>query len=85
MVFFGAVYTGGNQMARPKGKKVAARLSVGLSEPQHSALTALAEENEATVAWLVRRAVAEFLERHGTRSRQPLRARRAPSKVKRTA
>ena len=48
-------------MARPKGKKVAARLSVGLSEPQHSALTALAEENEATVAWLVRRAVAEFL------------------------
>ena len=72
-------------MARPKGKKVAARLSVGLSEPQHAALTALAEENEATVAWLVRRAVAEFLERHGARPRQPLRSRRAPTKSNRPA
>jgi hypothetical protein len=71
-------------MARPKGKKVAARLSVGLSESQHAALTALAEENEATVAWLVRRAVVEFLERHGARPRQPLRSRRAFTKSKRT-
>ena len=72
-------------MARPKGKKVAARLSVGLSEPQHEALTALAEENEATVAWLVRRAVAEFLERHRARPREPLRTHGAPIKSKRTA
>ena len=50
-------------MPRPKGKKVAARLSVGLSQPQYAALTALAEQNEATVAWLIRRAVTEFLER----------------------
>ncbi len=56
-------------MPRPKGKKVAARLSVGLSQTQHAALTALAEQNEATVAWLIRRAVAEFLERHGSSTR----------------
>ena len=62
-------------MARPKGKKVAARLSVGLSKPQHAALTALAERNDATVAWLVRRAVAEFLERHRQQpADSPLRA-----------
>jgi hypothetical protein len=67
-------------MPRPKGKKVAARLSVGLSEPQHAALTELAEENQATVAWLVRRAVAEFLERHRSRARPPLRAQRISSK-----
>jgi hypothetical protein len=54
------------QMARPKGKKVAIRLSVGLSEPHYLALLALAEQNEATVAWLIRRAVAEFLARHGS-------------------
>lgn len=56
-------------MPRPIGKKVAARLSVGLSQPQYAALTALAEQNEATVAWLIRRAVAEFLERHGSLTR----------------
>jgi hypothetical protein len=60
-------------MPRPKGKKVAARLSVGLSEPQHAALTALAEQNEATVAWLIRRAVAEFLQRHGSKTAPALR------------
>ena len=59
-------------MARPKGKKVAARLSVGLSQPQYAALTALADQNEATVAWLIRRAVAEFLERHGFSSQSAL-------------
>jgi len=70
-------------LLRPRGKKVAARLSVGLSEPQHAALTALAVENEATVAWLVRRAVAEFLERHGSRARPPLHAHRISPKSKR--
>jgi hypothetical protein len=65
-------FTLGDQMARPKGKKVATRLSVGLSKPQHAALTALAEQNEATVAWLVRRAVAEFLERHKKVTTSPL-------------
>jgi hypothetical protein len=72
-------------MPRPKGKKVATRLSVGLSEPQHAALTTLAEQNEATVAWLVRRAVAEFLERHRSPTGLPLRAHRTPAKHKRTA
>ena len=56
-------------MPRPKGKKVAARLSVGLSQPQYAALTALAEQNEATVAWLIRRAVTEFLERRNSLTR----------------
>lgn len=63
-------------MPRPRGKKVGSRLSVGLSEPQHAALVALADQNEATVAWLVRRAVAEFLEKHGSSARLALRLRR---------
>lgn len=71
-------------MARPKGKKVAARLSVGLSKPQHAALTALAEQNEATVAWLVRRAVTEFLERHKKLTDSPLNSP-ISSKTKRIA
>jgi len=68
-------------MPRPKGKKVAARLSVGLSQPQHAALTALAEQNEATVAWLIRRAVAEFLERHGSSALSALRLPRRTTKL----
>ena len=68
-------------MPRPKGKKVAARLSVGLSQPQHAALTALAEQNEATVAWLVRRAVSEFLERHGPSTQSALHLLRRPTKL----
>jgi len=68
-------------MPRPKGKKVAARLSVGLSQPQYAALTALAEQNEATVAWLIRRAVAEFLERHGSSALSALRLPRRTRKL----
>jgi hypothetical protein len=68
-------------MPRPKGKKVAARLSVGLSQPQYAALTALAEQNEATVAWLIRRAVAEFLERHGPSALSALRLPRRTAKL----
>jgi hypothetical protein len=72
-------------MPRPKGKRVANRLSVGLSEPQHDALIAMAEQNEATVAWLIRKAVAEFLERHGSSVGPSLRFRRFGTKSKRTA
>jgi hypothetical protein len=72
-------------MPRPRGKKVASRLSVGLSEPQHAALVALADQNEATVAWLVRRAIAEFLEKHGSSARLALRLRRVGKKQARPA
>lgn len=72
-------------MSRPKGSKVAARLSVGLSQPQYAALVALADQNEATVAWLVRRAVAEFLEKHGSSARPTLRLRRVARKKTRPA
>ena len=82
VVYFGAVYTGEKfRMARPKGKKVAARLSVGLSQPQYVALTALAEQNEATVAWVIRRAIAEFLERHGPSALSALRLPRRTMKL----
>lgn len=50
-------------MAYPKAKKVAARLSVGLTEPQYDALQETAERYDATAAWVIRRAVAVFLER----------------------
>jgi len=70
-------------MPRPKGKKVASRLSVGLSEPQHAALLVMAEENEATVAWLIRRAIGEFLEKHRSSSRPALRGDHAVRKQNR--
>lgn len=52
-------------MARPRGKKTDVRLSVGFDELTYGVLSALAHQNDTTVAWVVRRAVAEFIERRG--------------------
>lgn len=52
-------------MPRPKGKKPSVRLSVNLDLPDHAALVRLADEHDVSLAWLVRKAVSEFVERHG--------------------
>lgn len=57
-------------MARPRGNRRVARLTVTLDEQAHTTLSALAQHQDVSVAWVVRRAVAEFIERHGT-SAQP--------------
>lgn len=50
-------------MVRPKGKKPAARLSISLDTADHAELTRLAEQHDLSVAWLVRKAVSEFIAR----------------------
>ena len=56
--------TGGICMPRPKGKKPSVRLSVNLDLPDHDVLVRLAERHDVSIAWLVRKAVSEFVERH---------------------
>ena len=50
-------------MARPKGRQLPNRVSVALTDDQFTALESIAQENQAAVAWVVRRAVVEFLDR----------------------
>ncbi|MGC8732470.1 MAG: ribbon-helix-helix domain-containing protein [Halothiobacillaceae bacterium] len=51
-------------MARPKGRQLPNRVSVALTDQQFTALESLAQESQAAVSWVVRRAVAEYLERN---------------------
>ena len=46
------------------------RLSVGLSSDEYEALRALAGQYEISMAWLGRRAIGEFLDRHQNRRRR---------------
>lgn len=42
----------------------ATRITVSLPDDEHAALTAIAEENDVSLSWLARKAIAEFLDRH---------------------
>jgi predicted transcriptional regulator len=53
-------------MARPKGRQLPNRVSVALTDDQLAALERLARGSQAAVSWVVRRAVAEYLERNCT-------------------
>ncbi len=55
-------------MARPKGRQLPNRVSVALTDQQLTALESLAQESQAAVSWVVRRAVAEYLERNRPRA-----------------
>ena len=46
------------------------RISISLPEQHYTALCALAEQHQISLAWLGRQAVAEFLERHQDRDLQ---------------
>lgn len=60
-------------MARPKSSKRSVRLSVTLDEQDHNAVTEIAAATDLSIAWVVRRAVSEFIERHGKEEGLPLR------------
>lgn len=49
-------------MPRPKGKKDAVRFTVSLDRQLYAKLLRIAESNELSLSWTVRRAVAEFVE-----------------------
>lgn len=51
-------------MARPRGQKHPVRLSVSLDEGDHAAISRLAADMNLSAAWVVRRAVSEFVARH---------------------
>jgi hypothetical protein len=50
-------------MARPKGNRKDARLSVSFDHRDYAALCALARRNDVSVAWMVRHAVHSLIER----------------------
>jgi Ribbon-helix-helix domain len=47
-----------------RGKKLATRVTVSIDERDYEQLSALAEEHRVSLAWLVRYAVGDFLERY---------------------
>lgn len=49
-------------MARPRGHRKTARLTVSLDEQAHATLSTLAKHQDVSVAWMVRRAVSQFIE-----------------------
>lgn len=51
-------------MARPKGRQLSNRVSVALTEQQLIALENLALKSQAAISWVIRCAVAEYIERH---------------------
>lgn len=51
-------------MPRSKSKKHSVRLSVTLDESEYAELTRLGIELDLSAAWMIRRAVSEFVVRH---------------------
>jgi len=48
-------------VGRPKTDRKITRISVSLDDRDYQALRKIAETNDVSAAWLVRRAVADFL------------------------
>ena len=68
-------------MARPRGNRKTARLSISLDAGDHTVLTEIARKEDVSVAWVVRRAVSDIVRsyREGTAEPElPLVARIAP-------
>jgi predicted transcriptional regulator len=53
-------------MARPRGKRKEARISVSFDEQEYASLGALARRHDVSVAWMVRQAVHALIEREQT-------------------
>ena len=47
-----------------RSRRFGPRLTVSLTEDDHEALTALADEREVSTSWVVRRAIEEYLRGH---------------------
>ena len=68
MLQYAYIYTNENPMAAKT------RFSVALDEQEYAELSAMAEKHRVSMAWLVRHAVTEFLERYRSEELQfPLR------------
>jgi Ribbon-helix-helix protein, copG family len=58
-------------MARPKGNRKEARLSVSLGDREYAELTALARRNDVSVAWVVRQAIHDLIQQEQDMGRNP--------------
>lgn len=63
-------------MARPRENRKTARLTVTLDDQAHATLAMLARRQEVSVAWMIRRAVREFIERQAAPAQPELPLRR---------
>ena len=55
---------------KARSRRFGPRLTVSLTEDDHEALTALADEGEVSTSWVVRRAIEEYLRGRRTGSRE---------------
>lgn len=71
-------------MPRPRGNRKTARLTVSLDEQAHATLSVLAKQQDVSVAWMMRRAVSEFIERQEPLAQPelPLRRQRSDARSK---
>lgn len=58
-------------MARPKGKRKETRLSVSFDVRDSAQLKALAARRDVSVAWLIRHAVQELIDRERAATENP--------------
>ncbi len=58
-------------MARPRGNRKTARLSVSLDAVDYALLCEIARKEDVSVAWVVRRAVSELIRSHLAANEQP--------------
>ena len=58
-------------MARPRGRQKTARLTVNLDDHVYGALVGIAASQDATLSWIVRRAVVDFIARESASNDQP--------------
>lgn len=61
MVFNGEKNTTEVPMGRPRADRKIARISVSLDQQDYDTLREIADFNDVSAAWLIRRAVADFL------------------------
>ena len=58
-------------MARPRGNRKTARLSVSLDAQDYAVLAEIARKEDVSVAWVVRRAVSEIVRSHQEGAAEP--------------
>lgn len=64
-------------MPRPRGKRAPIRLSVSLDEASHAKLSRLADRYDVSLAWIIRKAIAEFIDRQEENDQAELPLRRS--------
>lgn len=70
-------------MARPRGNRKEARLSVSLDDRDYAELCALARRNDVSVAWMVRQAIHGLIQQEQDKAQNqelPLLRRARPAK-----